>query len=922
MNKQQLANKIWASANKMRSKIEANEYKDYILGFIFYKFLSEEEERFLLSEGWEKEQLYTVDENNDEIVHYVQNNLGYFISYNNLFSTWINPNTDFGVINVTEAISAFNRLISDTHKKVFNGIFETLKNGLKQLGESDNARSKAISGLLQLIKDIPMDGRQGYDVLGFIYEYLISKFAANAGKKAGEFYTPHEVSVLMAEIVAHHLRHRDHIQIYDPTSGSGSLLITIGKAAAKYINNPDNIKYYAQEIKQNTYNLTRMNLVMRGIRPSNIITHNGDTLAPNGDWPYFDDSDTECANGPSYELVRMDAVVSNPPYSIEWSRPEDKEQDKRFADYGLAPKNKAEYAFLLHDLLHIKPDGIMAIVLPHGVLFRPGDEHDIRKALIEHNNIDAIIGLPADIFFGTQIATIIMVLRQKRTDSDILFIDASKYAGKEGNKKKLRSSDIKRIFDAVVSRPKQIEKFARLVSRDEIRQNDYDLNIPKYVDSSTAVEHYDLYASMFGGIPQKEIDLLSRWWAVMPHLRADLFSEDEYATCLVSDIATFVGTHADVAAFRATFDGALHDYDTYLAQELIQRMQEVNTAREIDVLAADLFDRLKHVPLIDHYDAFQKLDESWAQTASDIELVQQEGYEVLRQVEPNMVEKKGPDKETIEVEQGKRGRVFPFSLVQSTFLAAELQHIQDLKEQLQTIASATAEIIDEAIEKEINILNDDDTKIDNDLLNTKCKEALQGVDTPDIATWEEYLALSKKRDKLAFIASHDAAFFDGMEKSKDGTFKKSTVNSRIKELQAAFVFPDGSDEELIVCTVNLLLREKQTKDALKEASAKLEFHTIATIEALTDQQIDQLLRLKWIAPIISALEGLRDKEVSKLAASVAALVNKYATTFAQVESDITTTETQLAAMLSDLEGSETDMRAIDELKKMLGHGDE
>lgn len=320
-----------------------------------------------------------------------------------------------------------------------------------------------------------MDGKQGYDVLGFIYEYLISMFAANAGKKAGEFYTPHEVSLLMSEIVASHLQGKNEIKIYDPTSGSGSLLINIGKSVSKYMADANNVKYYAQELKENTYNLTRMNLVMRGIKPDNIVTRNGDTLEE--DWPYFDDADP--IN--SYDPLYVDAVVSNPPYSQAWD-PTNKEGDARYARFGLAPKGKADYAFLLHDLYHIKPDGIMTIVLPHGVLFRGGEEGTIRKNLIENNHIDAIIGLPANIFFGTGIPTIIMVLRQKREREDVLIIDASKGYTKEGKNNKLRASDIKRIADTFVKR-ESIPKFSRTVSREEIRANDYNLNIPRYVDS-------------------------------------------------------------------------------------------------------------------------------------------------------------------------------------------------------------------------------------------------------------------------------------------------------------------------------------------------------------------------------------------------------------------------------------------------------
>jgi type I restriction enzyme M protein len=354
LNKQQLAAKIWESANQMRSKIEANEYKDYILGFIFYKYLSDQLVQFVTEQGMSDDKIAELSEDDADTADYIKKELGYFIAYDDLFSTWLNKGSDFDVSNVRDALSAFDRLIDNNHKKLFDGIFNTLQTGLSKLGESAAKQTKAISDLLQLIKAIPMDGKQDYDVLGYIYEYLIEKFAANAGKKAGEFYTPHEVSLLISEIIAHHLKDKEKIEIYDPTSGSGSLLINIGNSVAKHTDSQDNIKYFAQELKANTYNLTRMNLIMRGINPNNIVTRNGDTLED--DWPYFNDNDPMGSYNPLY----VDAVVSNPPYSQQWN-PDHKDNDPRYARFGIAPKTKADYAFLLHDLYHLKPDGMMNI---------------------------------------------------------------------------------------------------------------------------------------------------------------------------------------------------------------------------------------------------------------------------------------------------------------------------------------------------------------------------------------------------------------------------------------------------------------------------------------------------------------------------------------------------------------------------------
>ena len=580
MNKQQLASKIWESANKMRSKIEANEYKDYILGFIFYKFLSDKELKYLKENDYEDADIRELTEEDEDAVKDIQTSIGYFIAYENLFSTWLEMGSDFDVDNVRTALSAFTRLISESHKKVFNKIFDTLQSGLSKLGDSSKSQTKAVSDLIYLIKDIPMDGKQDYDVLGFVYEYLISNFAANAGKKAGEFYTPHEVSVLMSEIVAEHLKDRDKIEIYDPTSGSGSLLINIGKSLSKYMDNSNGIKYYAQELKENTYNLTRMNLVMRGIIPSNIYARNGDTLED--DWPYFDDADPIA----SYDPLYVDAVVSNPPYSQNWN-PSGKEMDPRYAGYGIAPKSKADYAFLLHDLYHLKPDGIMNIVLPHGVLFRGGEEGEIRKNLIENNKIDAIIGLPSNIFFGTGIPTIVMVLKQKRTNDDVLIIDASKGFIKEGKNNKLRDSDIKKIVDTFKNRL-SIDKYSKVVSRDEIRQNDYNLNIPRYVDSSEKAESWDIYALMFGGIPENELSDYNEYWNAFPTLRDDLYSKtgSSYYGLNTDEVKATIKNNKDVRAFIEEYKNAFNGFDEALENILIKNI----IPKHMESIAAKLRD--------------------------------------------------------------------------------------------------------------------------------------------------------------------------------------------------------------------------------------------------------------------------------------------------------------------------------------------
>lgn len=853
MNKQQLANKIWESANKMRSKIEANEYKDYILGFIFYKYLSDQEIKFLKENDFDDGAIRNLDEGEQETVDYVRQNIGYFISYNNLFSTWISMGKDFDVSNVRDALSAFERLIWPSHKKVFENIFHTLDTGLSKLGDSSGTQTKAISGLLQLIKDIPMDGKQDYDVLGFIYEYLISMFAANAGKKAGEFYTPHEVSFLMSEIIANHLKDKKEIKIYDPTSGSGSLLINIGNSVAKYMEDDNNIKYYAQELKENTYNLTRMNLVMRGIRPDNIVTRNGDTLEE--DWPYFDENDPIHTYSPLY----VDAVVSNPPYSQAWDS-SNKENDPRYSRFGLAPKSKADYAFLLHDLFHVKPDGIMAIVLPHGVLFRGGEEGEIRKNLIENNHIDTIIGLPANIFFGTGIPTIIMILKQKRANDDVLVIDASKEFIKEGKNNKLRASDIKKIVDTVIER-KNIDKFSKVVNRKEIRSNGYNLNIPRYVDSSEEPETWDMYASMFGGIPLNEIDKLKNYWHVFPNLKISLFNKKEgpYVEIANKDIKDTIKNNEEIQNFKRNFAEQLKNYTDYLRSELLKNIKNITISKEENILSEKLFKCLETIPLVDKYEAYQILDDEWQKIIIDLEIIQTEGYDAIRKVDPNMVFKKKNGKEQ-EVQEGWIGRIIPFELVQENILIEETKSLKEKEARLLEISSQYEEIIDSLTEdeKENGVLNDTNDAFVSKEVTKKLKE-LKKEEDAEVLTFAEKL---KKYEELN------------------------------KE-------------------------EKSLKKRIKEDSEKLQSLTKTTIESLSDNDIYLLLEKKWIQKITDSLNKLPDDIINKLTDTIQAIFKKYETTYFDVESEIKETENKLVLMIDELEGDEFDLKGLSEFKSLL-----
>ena len=856
MNKQQLANKIWASANKMRSKIEANEYKDYILGLIFYKFLSDNEVNYLRSIGWTDEDLKTLVEDYEDseavmMMEYCKNNIGYFIEYKYLFGTWLLPNVDFSISDLSAALNSFDRLVSPNYKHVYSNIFKTLQTGLSKLGENPASQTRAIKDLIKLIKDIPTDGSQDYDVLGYVYEYLISNFAANAGKKAGEFYTPHEVAILMSEIVAEHHKDKDHIEIYDPTSGSGSLLITIGKSIGRHIEDKNKVKYYAQELKENTYNLTRMNLVMRGIRPDNINTRCADSLEE--DWPMqLEGSDI---GRPLY----VDAVVSNPPYSQQWS-PVDRELDARFKDYGVAPKSKADYAFLLHELHHLKPNGIMTIVLPHGVLFRGDANEDsdgegkIRRNLIERNNIDAIIGLPSNIFFGTSIPTLVMALKQHRDNDDVLIIDASKGFVKEGKNNKLRACDIRRIADTVRDR-KSIPGFSRTVSREEIRDNGYNLNIPRYIDSSEPAEKFDIYATMFGGIPNSEIDELQTYWDALPSLRNDLFSPEEdkpYSSLKSEDIEGIIRSNADIKALQKQFNAAFEGFEELLHQRLIDNVMNVHPMKELDAITENMFGRLESVPLIDKYVTYQALADNWQMITNDIETIQQEGLDAVRLVEPAYkVVKKGD--EEIEVPDGLKGRILPFELVQQFKFQDEIKEIIALQNRIDDINSEVDEIRDSFTEEES----------------------------------EKYL-----------------------DAEKDNAFNKKEITTGAK---AKSDDVDLETKEKLKSIVKLWEEQKAKNKKIKEKKQKLLELTVQAIENLNDAEVMKFLDEKWILPVWYGISSILEQMLTAFIRIIANLSSKYSQSYNDIELETKENENRLSDMMSQLTGDEYSIKGLCDL---------
>lgn len=498
----QLQQALWNSADVLRSKMDANEYKSYLLGLVFYKYLSdtllwktvdllEEHADNLVAAQRIYEAAFADDENREVLIEALQADVSYVIQPQLTFTHLVEAVRQ-GRFQRSDLQQAFRDI--EQSSKLFVNLFADVDLDSKKLGATPQKQNDTISKVMQEIDTL--DISHAGDVLGDAYEYLISQFASDSGKKAGEFYTPQSVSTLMTRIVLHGREDKKGFSLYDPTMGSGSLLLN----AKKYSKEKASLLYFGQEQNTSTYNLARMNMILHGVANSNQFLSNADTL--DEDWPVD-------------EPTIFDGVMMNPPYSAKWSAAKVFLEDPRFSPYGvLAPKSKADFAFLLHGYYHLKNDGVMAIVLPHGVLFRGNAEGKIRQRLLDMGAIDTVIGLPPNIFFNTSIPTTVILLKKNRTARDVFFIDASKEFTKAKTQNLLEPKHIDKILQTYIDR-KDIDKYAHLATYEEIKENEYNLNIPRYVDTFEEEEPIDLLAlsqevsTLNADIRQTESDLLA-----------------------------------------------------------------------------------------------------------------------------------------------------------------------------------------------------------------------------------------------------------------------------------------------------------------------------------------------------------------------------------------------------------------------------
>lgn len=851
---EEIKKRLWDGATELRGSMDASRYKDYMLGLMFYKFLSDKTlETFRTTAGLGRiseeelveEYARSRAELGEELDNMIQQVLGYFVAPDYLYQKWLKDiNTgDFEVQTVMDSLNNFEKTVAVTgDADDFKGLFSssTLDLSDTALGSSLHERSKNIKALIHLFADLDMVALQKSDVLGDAYEYLIGQFAMESGKKAGEFYTPRQVSEVMTQIVA---KTSNIKAIYDPTVGSGSLLLTVKKHLDKEVQKT--LSYYGQEKNTATYNLTRMNLLLHGIRPEKMTVRNADTLAH--DWPE-DSSQSNIG-------IQFDAVVMNPPYSVkDWNKSGLKVSDPRFELVGtLPPDSKGDFAFLLHGLFHLGTNGTMAIVLPHGVLFRGGSEGEIRQRLLEKNQIDTIIGLPSSMFTNTGIPVVVMILKKNRSAGEpVLMIDASRGFTKVGKQNVLQEKDIAKIVDTYSDRH-EIEGYSHLATREEIIANEWNLNIPRYVEADNDEIPQDVDAHLYGGIPKKNIDDLQVLKKSVPEVISASFDHfrDGYVT-LNKDMDQLTEEVNNAPQILEKNKAVQEIAESFVAKywDILRNLdQESNLTELMAEMLSEIKMELSKIEFVDTYSAYQIIADIWKENLTkDSELIAiNEFYTVGRTREPNMVIK-GTGKNKRQVQDGWVGTLVPNHLIAKHLFASEQEEIEDLKNKAQEIASQLSELVEAA-------------KVEDSEEYEALYEALKKNEEDEPQDSFDSKALKAELKQ----ATKDTTEFDFLKQAEKLLAEKSDTNKAIKT------------------------KEKQLKEAVE-----------AKIEQLTDEEIDSLVYEKWFGNTINALVALVEQPLRSELATIALLEKRYAQTLNDLDAQVSELEKAFEALAAEL----------------------
>lgn len=852
---QKLATQIWAIANDLRGSMDASKFKDYILGIIFYRYLSTHTESYmndlLKNDGITYREALADPEYADTVREWALDKLGYIIEPEYLFDSLVEKikagdnTTDetkkFSIEDLEKAISKLTEsTIGQKSEAAFANLFDAMNLRDADLGKEVSERTQLISTIILRISDTPFaKDSEGGDVLGTAYMILIGLFQSNAGKKGGEFFTPTPVSTLLAQLTT--IGIGEVKNACDGCAGSGSLLLEV----QRHLPSRRVHHYYGQEKTGTTYNLLRMNLIMHGVDYSDFTVYNDDTLI----------HDNFYENG---EPVKFDIQVENPPYSAKNSAFASKYlEDPRYKSAGvLAPKTKADLAFVESMVYHMADDGRVAVLLPHGVLFRGGQEQEIRKYLIDKINvIDTIIGLAPNMFHGTGIPVCVMLLKKKRNGNsgNILFIDASKCFTKEGKNNALRDSDIKRIVDCVKDRA-DIEKFSRKVSLEEIRANDYNMNIPRYVDSSEESEKWDIYSLVFGGVPESELNRFGKYFDEFGGLKDSLFEKYGESYHIKGNVKDIFYANDAVKKYIATYKQNIEDMHSFLKETLINNLETLDPQDTNEAITNELFKKVEETPFVDKYDAYQLLADEWKTISGDIDVIQHNGIEAVNEIEV--------DKE------GNISTILPFELIQKTFLSDDLSALNDKKNALSTAEDG----LNEAIES----LTDEDKEYD--------------VDGTAIYDTEKNAIVAKVIAKASKAIAKE--------------YKKNELD-------------DDSVEKKIVLINDYSSEIKGLKSDIKVLEKSLDEKTRKTIQELSKEDALTLLEDKWIEPFIDSISGMAETIVNDCVSKIKSLVKRYDVTMEEEDNEINALEKSLADMLGQIKGNDADDLGNAEIIKFL-----
>jgi type I restriction enzyme M protein len=812
VKKTELYSSLWAGCDELRGGMDASEYKDYVLTLLFMKYISDK---------------YAGDPN---AIIFIPDGA----SFNDLLA----------VKNDKEIGDKINKIIVKlAEENGLKGIINADFNDEDKLGKGKDMVDR-LSNLLGIFEGIDLSANraEGDDLLGDAYEYLMRHFATESGKSKGQFYTPAEVSRILAKVVGITPETMQDATVYDPTCGSGSLLLKVADEA------PNGLTIYGQEMANATVALARMNMILHDYPTADIWKDN--TLAS----PYW--------KNPDGSLKTFDFAVANPPFSYKsWRNGVSATNDEfnRFK-YGVPPNKNGDYAFLLHILKSLKNTGKAAIILPHGVLFRGNAEARIRKNLITQGYIKGIIGLPANLFYGTGIPACIIVIDKSTaaTREGLFMVDASKGFIKDGNKNRLRSQDLHKIVD-VFNHQIELSRYSRMVSLEEIATNDYNLNIPRYIDSSEPEDIHDLSAHLNGGIPNADIDILENYWRVFPQLRSVLFTPSQcsgYSESLVeaSRVKATILNHPEFTAFTKLTLALYQDWQNYHQEKLTNIAIGDKPKALIALLSEDLLKRFVKAELLDRYDIYQLLMDYWEETMQDdVYILVQDGWEAGKVLRELVVKKGEKLKETPDLIMGKqkyKADLIPPGLIVARYFAKQQQEIDEFQTDLDVITQELEALIEEHIGEDGALV---DAQTDAGKVTKNNVKKLMG-DSKQLSMFED-LELSIEQDDVLILQQCFKLFE-----------QEETMKKKVKEAQTAL------DKAVFAQYRKLTEAEIKTLVIDDKWGATLEGRIIGEIERVTQQLASRIKELdeRYAEPLpqlideVEALSSRVDEHLKRM----------------------------------------------------------